>query len=413
MTCDTFLQLLPRYPDDMPSEEVTAQFLRHAAECPACAALLSEHEEMLAELALIDEDLEVPDAFATGWRTAIREDAAKAKAPWYARWQSWAVAAAALVVVIGGTALMRGGYLFAGDLAPTTAQQTKNEENVVYGAMPMEAMTSSGAGDAMSLKRSADVYEEAEVDMDNGGFADDALTGGGAAQEAIVLRTASLTLSSKAYDADMAQILSLLEGESGWVEYQSVSGEPLSENPDAGRYAYLKVRVPSDSLEAFVGAVSGLGSLTYSEVGEEDVSQSFYDTQGRLDTYIAQRDRLNELMAQAEDMADIIALEARLSEVQWSIESMSSRLGDWTQRAQNATVTIRLTEVEAYREDPAVPLGQRIGDTFSASLISLRAFLADILVFLALAAPYLVAIAVVGIIAFAIYQVRKRRKDKT
>lgn len=265
----------------------------------------------------------------------------------------------------------------------------------------------------MSLKRSADVYEEAEVDMDNGGFADDALTGGGAAQEAIVLRTASLTLSSKAYDADMAQILSLLEGESGWVEYQSVSGEPLSENPDAGRYAYLKVRVPSDSLEAFVGAVSGLGSLTYSEVGEEDVSQSFYDTQGRLDTYIAQRDRLNELMAQAEDMADIIALEARLSEVQWSIESMSSRLGDWTQRAQNATVTIRLTEVEAYREDPAVPLGQRIGDTFSASLISLRAFLADILVFLALAAPYLVAIAVVGIIAFAIYQVRKRRKDKT
>lgn len=413
MKCTEFMSLLPLYPDAMPDEATKAEFLLHAAECPQCAEKLAEQEVLLSSLSSLDDDLEIPESFGMGWRTAVEVDAQASKKPKRRGWQGWVAAAATLVVVIGGTALMRGGFLFsAKDTSETAVLYEAAPQALYYEAEAPTAVL--GGGEVSSAKRSSDdvsyrsmpesnVIVEDEMDQTSSD------TGEGA-QDAVVLKSASITLDSEQYDVDFSQIVDLLDEYGGWMEYQSVNGEALEKNPESGRYAYLRVRVPADALDAFMAALNNIGRVTGSETASEDVSSSYYDVQGRLSMYTAQRDKLTDLLTQAENMSDIIEIESRLSEVQYTIESLTGRLNNWDARAKSAVVSISINEIAKEREYARKPLSQRLSDTLATSLLSIRAFLADMLVFLVMAAPYIVCVAGIAVVGYIIYRIIKRKR---
>lgn len=402
MTRETFMSLLPRYPDDMPDGAERNAFLLHAAEDPECAAALAEHEAMLANLATMDEDLDIPPEAAQGWRAAIREAAKPMRRPLPARWQGWAIAAVLLVVVIGGTSLMREGMLF-----PEALQAT-----VQVASAPMSG---GGAADTGTVARSmiageADAMPEMEVEVafdmymaDDSG-AQKAAGGDGAA---IVLQTASVSLTSGTFDADVAQIEALLSRTGGWMAYRSISGTAPSAGDDRGRWASLDMRVPTHALDAFLSEVEAVGQLTGSDRSAEDISDRYQDTQGRLAMYKAQRDRLLALMEEAQDMEDILSIEARLSEVQYELESLQGRLNSWDSRANYASVQVWVEEAVPSQASPDLPFPQRLRLAVSSSLRAARGFLADALVFLIMAAPYLVCAVVVIAVVHAIWRGRR------
>lgn len=408
MKCVEFMSLLPRYPDDITGDERDA-FLAHAAECPECGAMLAEQEAMLAELVQMDDDLDVPEAFSTGWRALVHAEAKPVKKPWYSHIGTWATAAAALVVIIGGTALMRGGYIFPEAKQQDTLARSAPQAVQVMGeaapatGMALKSFADTAVYDEMETGAAYDDYEAEEAQADNGS---------GGVQQPVILYSASVSLDSSDYDGDLAHIQQLLEGRGGWIEYQSSRGEALSANPEAGRYAYIRLRVPTAEMEAFIGSVRDIGKVTGVETTAEDVSSSYYDTQSRLEMYTAQRDRLLELYASAEDMSDIIEIEARLSELQYTIESLTGRIKTWDQRAESAVVTISVTEVAPEGTHARQPLSQRLADTARNSWLSVRAFGADVLVFLVMAAPYLLILAVLVGAALGILYIGKRKKKK-
>lgn len=413
MTCVEFLSLLPQYPDLITDDAEKAAFLLHAAQCPDCAKQLAEHEEMLASLKTLDDDLEVPSGLQAGWRSAVEAEAAKQPRPRRVRWQGFAAVAATLVLVLGGTALMRNGFLFQSKMLQDTA--------VIEEAMPA-ADNAMPFATALPAPMATDEFKRSEGGAMAKQIAGDGLLLGEMVQfepsmdtqqnEPIILHSASVNLESTQYDIDIAQVLSLVSAHEGWIEYQSVYGESLQSNPDAGRHAYLRTRIPTEDLTAFLSALAPVGNTTGSETVAEDVSASYYDTQGRLDMYIAQRERLTELLAQAENMSDIITIESRMSEVQYNIDSLTGRLHNWDARAQSAVVSITIQEVPVHRTHTRPPLRQRLSESFTNSLLSLRAFLADVLVFLVMAAPYIVCVAVVGIIGYTVYRIIKKRTTK-
>lgn len=402
MNCTQFEALLPRYPDDLTDEAERAAFLLHAAECPACAARLAEQEALLLALETVDDAIEAPPAFSQGWRRAVRAEAGKKRTPWYARWQGWTVAAAAVVLVISGTALMRAGKLFPSSLPAETATKA------LYAEAPLEAPAAGGA-DAYS--RSAGLMDmEATSDE-----AADAVYGeadSGVARKTVLLRSASITLDTTRFDADLDRVSALLETAGGWVEYQTAYGEPLAANPEGGRYAYMRLRVPEEALDGLIDGLRGIGTVQSVETTAEDVSDSYYDVQGRVAMYTAQRDRMTELLAQAEDMADIIEIESRLSELQYTIESLTARLNNWDARSENAVLTVSMTEVAEEGEYARLSLGQRIQEGFANSLLSLKAFLADIVVFLVMAAPYLIPLCILAVAGYCLYRGLKKKKQK-
>lgn len=431
MNCEAFLQLLPRYPDDMPDEETMQAFLLHAADCAECAARLAEQEAMLATLSALDDDLEVPTEFAYGWRNAIRNETPARRPAWYSRWQGWAAAAAVMVMVVGGTALMRGGYLFpnaplSGVEEPATKRSVQQEP--VYVDAEPETLPMMAEGPMPHVTMAPEVGGMAAYDdMDTGAAMDEGMlmrsqsAGAGQAQDEsavadqqpVLLRSASVQFNTAHFDVDLAQLTALVQAHEGRIEYQSVYGEALAVNPKAGRYATVTIRVPDEALDAFVSAAAGLGTLTYQEAHTEDISERYYDTQGRLSMYLTQRERLMALLEEADIMSDIIELETKLSEVQYTIESMQGRINSWNKQARDATVTVMATEIAPEGEFVRLPLGRRLQNAFTDSWNAVRAFAADALVFLIMAAPYLVGAVVLGFAAWGIIRViRNRRRER-
>lgn len=174
----------------------------------------------------------------------------------------------------------------------------------------------------------------------------------------------------------------------------------------------MTLRVPVAALDDFVEQISAIGVLTAREESAEDISDSYYDVQGRLEMYQAQRDRLEELLAQAQSMTDVIEIESRLSEVQYSIESLQGSLNSWDSRAQNATVYVSVTEVAEEGVYARASLGERLTRALGDSLSAARAFFADMLVFLVMALPYLAALGVLALVAVVAVRARKRRRAK-
>lgn len=407
MKCEEFMSILSSYPDALSNEQTEAAFLAHAAECPECAARLAEQEGLLAELGALDDDLIVPDSFGESWRSILEMEDMAPRKPRAARWRAWALTAAAAVLLVFGTALVRGGII--------TPPSSVDQRTTYLPGNAMGAGDSAANGEILYAKDAATVaqspLESAPIP-----YPTHARTlGEDQAQQPerqpVILHTVSVTLQSEQYDRDMQTIDKMLSQSHGWSEYRSVYGEPIKEGQSTGRFASMTLRIPMEDLEAFVRSISGIGRLVGSESTAEDISDSYYDTQGRLMMYETQRDRLTELLGQAQNMADIIEIESKLSEVQYAIESLTGALNNWNSRANSAVVYVSVTEVAAGETKVPVTLFERLGAAVGDSIRAAGAFASDMLVFLIMAVPYLIALAAVACALWlTVFKKRFRRR---
>lgn len=409
MKCEEFMSLLPMYPDAIPHIQTITELRMHAAECEDCSGKLAQHEAMLAALSVMDEGLEVPASLSEGWRSAVRAESKAQRGPRRFHVKGWALAAAAVLMVVTGTGFMRAGLLF-----PTSGL----DRNIVYSggvsptAAPFSAMSAAGGmgSEGMMPKGRGGALLGDSLQTDS--FADMAMP---ETAENIVVYSASVHFRTERYDEDIQQLEAVLEQSGGWSERWSSSGEALADNPDSGRYAAMTIRVPTDALDGFVDALTGIGITTSSEISSEDISYGYYDTQGRLTMYEAQRDRLMELLQSASSLSEIIELENKLSEVQYTIESLVGRINSWTSHADSAVVYVTVTEVDhtAISSGGTASLWDRAKDAFGSSLKTARTFLTDMLIFLVMISPYTLVIAAIAVaVALAISLKRKYQRQK-
>ena len=190
-----------------------------------------------------------------------------------------------------------------------------------------------------------------------------------------------------------------LDPESG-VAYDSTS---YPYTPDG---AWITVRVPAEDLDAVVKELSGVGTVTASSIERYDVTGQTVDLQARIDAAQASVDRLTELMAQAGDLGDLIAAESALAERQATLESYQSELEMLEDQVAMSSVTVTLQpETEVVKADPA-----GFGDGFMAGWNGLVATLNGIVIALGFLIPWIVVIAVVGVIVWLVLRAVRRRR---
>ena len=142
-------------------------------------------------------------------------------------------------------------------------------------------------------------------------------------------------LSVEAWDVGkaVAEAVAMTERAGGFVEKKSNSGESS---------AYLKLRVPTRALKDTVAGLETLGTVTRREIEGEDVTEDYIDTAARLKNKVVLRDRLQQLLAKATEVKDILAIETELNRVQGDIDSMEGRIKSLKGRVDYATITINL-----------------------------------------------------------------------
>lgn len=238
-----------------------------------------------------------------------------------------------------------------------------------------------------------------------------------------IITTASATVVVDDIAAAVTQITDAAESRDGYVESMSIgqSGQVMPVDPATGMVydstmpypatpdgAWITVRVPADGLQSLVDQLSGLGEVTASSVNRQDVTEVTLDLQARVDAAQASVDRLTELMAQAGSLSDLIAAESALAERQATLESYQQQLNYYDEQVAFSTLTVSLTEpVETVVADPA-----GFGDGLAAGWNGLVATLNGIVIAIGFLIPWILVLAVIGLIVWGIVALVRRRKAR-
>ncbi|MBR4334522.1 MAG: DUF4349 domain-containing protein [Clostridia bacterium] len=401
MDCKEFSNLLDAWLDGALPDADARRMLDHAAGCEACAVKLTLRQDCRR----MDEEIQVPDSFSSSWRQAIREEKEMEQKPQKVfQWKKWAAAAAALLFVVGGTLASRDGLPSRKATANGASAYTESL------AAPSSSAYKSMAGGAMSnvmYDSSARTYAAMETaDMEEA--VDYAQDTNDAAQAEKIIRSASFTVKTADYDADLQKIQDLAADMGGRVEYLTTSGDASSGQT---RSASLTLRIPAQRLDEFLTGAQGVGTITGMTQQMEDVSDSYYDTQTRLKTQQEKLARLQEMMASAQDVSDLIEIESAIADAQYYIDRYTGTLKSYDSRVDFSTVSVFVRETKV-TETKEVSLGERILTGIGDSFREFGWFLEDMVIFLAAALPWIIALAAVVIVAVLIIRARKNRKNK-
>ena len=218
----------------------------------------------------------------------------------------------------------------------------------------------------------------------------------------------TMSLSTETGDMDTAleAISARIQQMEGYVESQNISG--LSGRQ---RTASLTIRVPADQVDSFVEEVSGLTNLVSSSRNVRDITLTYTDTEGRVKALETEQTRLLELMEQAENMSDLLEIEARLTEVRYQLESYASTLRLYDNQVDYATVSLYITEVEKYTPVEEPGFWEKITGGLWDSVVNLGETIVAFVSWLIIDLPYL---ALIALIAWAVIGITKRtiRKRK-
>ena len=225
--------------------------------------------------------------------------------------------------------------------------------------------------------------------------------------------TVNLTAETDDLDALRSALDEKIAALNGYVVDQSVYNGSIYDSGRRYRSANLTVRIPADSIDAFLQDVGGLANIVRQNKSIEDVTLSYVATESRLKALETEEARLLELLSQAETMTDLLEIEARLSEVRSEQENYASQKRLYDNQIDYATIYIAIEEVQEYTPTEEPSLWERIRDGFKDNLEGVGEGLLDVLVWFIVSIPTLVVLAVVVLILVLIVRrIRRRRKAK-
>ena len=225
--------------------------------------------------------------------------------------------------------------------------------------------------------------------------------------------TVNLTAETDDLDALRSALDEKIAALNGYVEDQSVYNGSIYDSGRRYRSANLTVRIPADSIDAFLQDVGGLANIVRQNKSIEDVTLSYVATESRLKALETEEARLLELLSQAENMTDLLEIEARLSEVRSELENYASQKRLYDNQIDYATIYIAIEEVQEYTPTEEPSLWERIRDGFKDNLEGVGEGLLDVLVWFIVSIPTLVVLAVVVLILVLIVRrIRRHRKAK-
>ena len=288
-----------------------------------------------------------------------------------------------------------------------------------YVSETMAADTASGGYNSYGLSGSAKYdraastdsaeYEMAEeAGYDNGSINAGGVTADGepatsendaaAAEQKVsarkLIRNADISMQTEQFDKLTEEIEKKVNELGGYIESSGVynTGYRSTDSRDAN----YTIRIPSDKLDEFLNTALTEGRITNKNISTEDITLRYSDLESRVKSLRIEQERLMELISEAKDVDAIIALETRLSEIRYELESIESSLRVYDNQVTFSTVYLYINEVKAVSAAAEASFTERIAAGFKNNLISLGDFLEDTAVFIIINIP-----AILVFIAFA------------
>jgi hypothetical protein len=264
------------------------------------------------------------------------------------------------------------------------------------------SMMSDGGGDFVESAPSIAFDEGVSMDMATEQMAVDsgARDSGAVDRSQIITGDVYLTVDSPSDSANDVQALVVAAG--GRVDSRSEYTNWDTELPSA----YLWVRIPVDALDETLAAIEDLGTVESKSINNQDVTLQAIDLDARISVLKESISKLQELQAQAATTAELIEVEAALSERQAELDSLNSQQNYLSDQVQYASIGVDLRSPDVAPErDPGSFL-----DGIISGWNAMLAFFAGTIVFFGFIVPWTALLAGVGLVVWLVVWATKRTK---
>jgi hypothetical protein len=206
------------------------------------------------------------------------------------------------------------------------------------------------------------------------------------------------------YAADGAFVVSTNESPTGY-----------GESP----YINMVIRVPATHFEEVMNTIAGLaakGTTPTLTQNADDVTNQYVDVTARLAALELARDRLKEIMSEAQNTNDLLLAEQQLTQREAEIEALQGQKQYLEQSAALSSITVTLTPyVLSQPVDTSWRPLETVREAFDRLVESLRDFGDFVIIFVISVLPWLLiaALVVYGIFRFVRSRVARARNAGT
>ncbi len=237
-----------------------------------------------------------------------------------------------------------------------------------------------------------------------------------------LITTMNISAETDDMDALLAHVDSRVSSLGGYIESSDISNgsyRSYSDKRTRYRYANLTIRIPAGNLSEFINDVQENTNITNQSKNIEDVTLTYTDLESHKRMLKTEEERLLDFMEQAETIEDMIAVESRLTEVQYQLDSMESQLRTYDNRINYSTVYLNIEEVVEFTvtEEPK-SMWEEIGTGFTESFDTVKEGLRDFFVWFVSHLPEIVMWVIVLFLIVKIAQIFwrlawRRRAERT
>ncbi|PWL89489.1 MAG: hypothetical protein DBY17_01160 [Oscillospiraceae bacterium] len=143
-----------------------------------------------------------------------------------------------------------------------------------------------------------------------------------------LIMNAELAVEALDFDKTLAALRVAADAAGGYLSSTYLEG-----GADSGaRYAHCEFRIPVEQYDTFLTAADAAGNVTQKSESVQDVTAQYVDVEARLASLETQRESLNAMLAQAQDIKTLLAVQSELADVQYQKRAI---------RRKNAPMTTR------------------------------------------------------------------------
>lgn len=323
--------------------------------------------------------------------------------------------------------LLLCGLLIGGVFTGCNTQKTDSEEAYIAeesydvgavegGSDDIYLNDGSALGEENKMVEDSSVTDSATTTPETPGTTDISQT---SATNRKLIRNASLTVETREFDSLIPNIQNKATELGGYVEMSDISGTGLSD--DTYRYANYTIRIPEDKFDQFITNISEISNITYKYENVTDVTLNYVDIEAQKEALEVEQDRLMAILEKADTIETIVALESRLTEVRYELQSFESQLRTYDNLVDYATVSISVQEVEKLTPAENKTAWNRMTNGFKDSVYNIKEGFKNFGIGIVIAIPYLIIILIIimiiyfvirGIIKKIIKKIAKKKLNK-
>ena len=225
-----------------------------------------------------------------------------------------------------------------------------------------------------------------------------------------IIKTVEAYVQTKEYDKYISGLTANVAANGGYVEKSDAN---MGGYYNSNRHSTYVLRIPADKLDSFMASAEENGKITSKTETQQNVTLEYVDIESRISAYKTEKATLTNLLEKAASLENVLAIQERLSEVNYQIENYTAQLRVLENRVSYSTVTLNIDEVERVSETEPT-LWQRIKNEFLDNIDNLKEGIEDFAVAIIGGIPVIIPVVVIAIVAIIIIKklIKKRKARK-